>query len=275
MKELVFLKLGGSLITDKAHPNTLRRGTLPRLAREIAVVCRQNPDIQIIIGHGSGSFGHHAAKNHKTMDGVRTGEAWQGFAEVWLAARTLNQKVVEALTKAQLPVITFPGSAGITANQREIVSWDIGPLQAALDAGLIPVVAGDVIFDQAMGGTILSTEDQFYYLAQKLHPDRILIAGVEPGVWADYPDCTRIMDLITPQTHPALTAALQGSASADVTGGMASKVERMIQLVTEEPYVKICIFSGLQKGLIEQALAGNLPGTLIFNPSGGPDDFQP
>jgi len=132
-------------------------------------------------------------------------------------------------------------------------------------------VAGDVIFDRHLGGTILSTEDQFFHLAQQLHPDRILIAGIEPGVWADYPDCTRIMDLITPQTHPSLTPVLQGAVGADVTGGMASKVERMIQLVIREPYVKICIFSGLQKGLIEQALAGNLPGTLIFNPSGGPE----
>ncbi len=42
-------------------------------------------------------------------------------------------------------------------------------------------------FDRAKGGTILSTEELFEYLARELRPQRILLAGLEEGVWADFP----------------------------------------------------------------------------------------
>jgi isopentenyl phosphate kinase len=56
--ELVFLKLGGSLITDKDTPRSPRRDVLARLAAEILYAHRQRPQMQLVIGHGSGSFGH-------------------------------------------------------------------------------------------------------------------------------------------------------------------------------------------------------------------------
>ena len=59
---LTFLKLGGSLITDKDSPHTARPEILRRLAEEIAAARQHNPAMQLIIGHGSGSFGHMPAK---------------------------------------------------------------------------------------------------------------------------------------------------------------------------------------------------------------------
>ena len=64
---------------------------------------------------------------------------------------------------------------------------------------MIPLVNGDTIFDDQRGGTILSTEDLFIYLARQLHPERILLAGLEEGVWADYPACTQLIGEITPR----------------------------------------------------------------------------
>ena len=53
------LKLGGSLITDKANAKTPRRETLSRIALEIAAYRRYaGADGRLILGHGSGSFGH-------------------------------------------------------------------------------------------------------------------------------------------------------------------------------------------------------------------------
>lgn len=42
--------------------------------------------------------------------------------------------------------------------------------QAALDAGIVPVVHGDVAFDEELGGTIASTEDIFAFLAKEMAP---------------------------------------------------------------------------------------------------------
>ena len=69
-KEIVFLKLGGSLITDKDKPYTPRLDKLANLSLEIKTVLDSIPELVLILGHGSGSFGHTAAKKHGTRDGV-------------------------------------------------------------------------------------------------------------------------------------------------------------------------------------------------------------
>ena len=73
-KEIVLLKLGGSLITDKDTPYTPRLDKLKELALEIKTVLDSTPELLLILGHGSGSFGHVAAKKHGTRDGVHTAE---------------------------------------------------------------------------------------------------------------------------------------------------------------------------------------------------------
>lgn len=261
--ELVFLKLGGSLITDKDQPRTPRADVLARLAEEITGVRRERPEMALVLGHGSGSFGHIPARKHGTRQGVQTPGEWLGFAEVWKEARALNQLVVEALAAAGLPVIAFPPSAAVTARGGQPLHWDLAPLRAALAAGLVPLIHGDTIFDQQRGGTILSTEDLFIYLAYQLHPARILLAGREAGVWADFPACTRLIAEITPANFAAVAAQIRGSASVDVTGGMLAKVRSMLTLAQDLPGFEASIFSGFEAGLVRQALLGATPGTAI------------
>lgn len=266
--DLIFLKLGGSLITNKDQPHTARPDVLVRLAAEIAAARRENPHLTLLLGHGSGSFGHAAANQHGTRQGVNGAAGWAGFAEVWREARALNQIVIEALTSAGLPVIAFPPSAGVFAQDGIVAHWDTATLHAALQAGLIPLVNGDVIFDQIRGGTILSTEDIFLHLAKSLHPRAILLAGIEEGVWADYPARTQLIPLITPATFALLAANIGASASQDVTGGMLEKVRQMLALAQAQPDTQSVIFSGRTPENVYHLLtrsihAGISPGTIL------------
>jgi isopentenyl phosphate kinase len=263
--DLQFVKLGGSLITDKTRPHALRSEALRRLAAEIASACDQRPELHLLLGHGSGSFGHVAADRYGTRQGVETPEEWGGFCEVWMEASTLDRLVVTALKNAGLRPIAFPPSAVVVAKAGKVLSWDLAPIQAALQSGLMPVVYGDVVFDTNLGGTILSTETLFVYLAKELHPQRVLVAGLEAGVWQDYPACTRLVPEITPMNYPELEAALGGSDSTDVTGGMASKVEQLLAMVQTVPGLEALIFSGETPGVVEQALLGPVMGTRIKN----------
>lgn len=265
MDNLQFLKLGGSLITDKSLPHSPRLEVLSRLAYEIAAARQSDPGLKLIVGHGSGSFGHIPARRHGTRKGVRTPEEWQGFAEVWKEAAALNHIVVEALYVAGLPVIALPASASLVAEDGKALSWNLIPLTSALKAGLVPVIYGDVIFDQVRGGTIFSTEDLFMFLASQLHPQRLLLAGLENGVWADFPKRTQLINQITPQNIDAISPSLGRSNSVDVTGGMESKVRQMLSLVEENPGLEVLIFSGEIPGNILQALSGSGTGTRIEN----------
>jgi isopentenyl phosphate kinase len=136
-------------------------------------------------------------------------------------------------------------------------------LKAALAAGLVPVVYGDVIFDEVRAGTILSTEDLFEQLARELKPQRILLAGLEGAVWADFPERKQRLAKISPDSFDKIKARVGGSLAADVTGGMDSKVRQMLDLVTKNPGLSAQIFSGEEPGNILKALAGESLGTIL------------
>lgn len=263
LQRIVFLKLGGSLITDKAQIAAPRLDVLNRLAGEIAHAWRSQPGQGLVLGHGSGSFAHVPAKKYGTRQGVFTTQEWTGFLEVWRQAHALHRLVLEAMQKAGLPVISFPPSAMVQARSGQVLRWDSANLQHALDAGLIPVVYGDVVFDQLIGGSILSTEDLFDHLAPVLKPQRILLAGIEPGVWEDYPECTQIIPEIFAANIASVKKSLCGATTTDVTGGMASKVLQSLDLCKRVTGLQIVVFSGATPGLVSEALLGALPGTRI------------
>ena len=262
--KLQFLKLGGSLITDKTQVRSPRREMITRLAAEIKTVWEESRGLKLVLGHGSGSFGHVPAKKYGTRQGVKSREDWRGFAEVWGEARALNQLVMEALAAAGLPGMAFPASGSVTARDGQVAVWDLDPLKAALEAGLLPVVYGDVVFDQVRGGTILSTEDLFQHLARALKPRRITLAGIEAGVWADYPACTQVIEEIQAGIWEAVSGTLKGSAGTDVTGGMATKVEEMLALCTQVEGLEALIFSGEKPGNVAAVLRGGRVGTRIL-----------
>jgi isopentenyl phosphate kinase len=261
--ETTLLKLGGSLITAKDRPRTLRPGTLSRLAAEIASAIQKRPSLRLILGHGAGSFAHVSADRHRTREGVSTPAQWQGFAEVWWDAATLNHLVIEALREAGIAAVTLPPSASVLARDGIVSRWDLQPLKNALSSGLLPVIYGDVIFDSQRGGTILSTEDLFMHLARQLQPSRMLLAGIEPGVWEDYPQRKRLIPQVTSHNLAKIAATLGGAGATDVTGGMRSKVEQCLVLSQEISDLEIMIFSGDKPGTLLDVLLGAQSGTII------------
>ncbi len=262
-KEIIFLKLGGSLITDKDKPYTPRLDQLANLALELKSVLDSTPDLLLILGHGSGSFGHTAAKKYGTREGVRTTEQWHGFAEVRFQAAELNRHVMESLINAGLPAIPFPPSSTIVSNNRKVTSHNSLTIAKALEAHILPVVHGDVAFDESLGGTILSTEDVFAFLAEQFRPARILLAGIEAGVWEDFPARTRLVKEIQNSDYEKMRAGIGGSASTDVTGGMKAKVEEMLALIQKNKGLTVQIFSAEESGQLRSALKGENVGTLL------------
>ncbi|MEZ4518314.1 MAG: hypothetical protein R3C44_16330 [Chloroflexota bacterium] len=123
MSDLLFLKLGGSLITDKTGVEKLRADVLARVAAEIAAARQENPSLQLVLGHGSGSFGHVAAAQYQTRQGVHTVEQWQGYAVVSDAAARLNRLVVASLRAADVPAGTIPPSAAAVVAMVKLMNY--------------------------------------------------------------------------------------------------------------------------------------------------------
>lgn len=259
---MIFLKLGGSLITDKEQAETVRKDVLAYLCSDIAAYMQANPASCLLIGHGSGSFGHHEAAKYGTQEGVHTPEEWDGYAKVWQAAQRLNHVVVDELAAKSLPVVTLSPSASAVCRSGELVSLATEPIEHALNAGLIPVVHGDVAMDQVLGGTILSTEQVFTYLANCFQPNRILLAGREPGVLADPGEPDSVLTSISSNTFDQLQFG--DAVGDDVTGGMRAKVKEALRMARVAPDAEISIFCPAEPGSLLQVLQGGHPGTRIL-----------
>ncbi len=262
---LTFVKLGGSLITDKNQVSTARRAVIARLAQELHQAVSGDPDLQIILGHGSGSFGHPPAKIFKTREGVRSAEEWQGFLEVRKQADALHRIVMDELGQAGLGVVSFPPSAAAVARHHEEIQWDLTSMKNALQHALIPVVFGDVVFDEGIGGTILSTEEILAYLCSHLPIERVLMAGIEPGVWKSANQPADIYPIITPELFKTDISNIKNSTATDVTGGMRSKVEILLSTLKEHPHIEVSIFSGAEPNNLLNALRGENIGTVLRN----------
>lgn len=258
---VTLLKLGGSLITDKTQRETLRAEVLKRLATEIQHARLAMPARQLIIGHGSGSFGHFEARQHNTIAGVHSIAAWQGFARVATVAARLNGHVANALQQAEVPILQVQASASAIARAGRIETLAMSSILRAIEHELVPLVYGDVAFDDVLGGTILSTETIFSYLVSQVPVTRIILLGEVDGV---YNQQAAIIPEITPMNFDDVQAALGGSDGVDVTGGMLSKVQAMLDLATQPPYPEIFIANGLVTGRAQAALLGDpVAGTWI------------
>jgi isopentenyl phosphate kinase len=258
---ITLVKLGGSLITNKLAERQFRQSIMDRLASEIASACEINHDLKLIIGHGSGSFGHFAASRYRTIDGVHSLQEWRAFAEVATVAAELNYLVAKSLHEAGVPVWRLQPSSSSICNDGELVLMSVDPIRRALNNGLVPLVYGDVSFDNVRGGTILSTERIFLYLTAQLAVSRIFLLGEVEGV---YDSRGAIIHEINNNNFAEIESALGRSLGVDTTGGMNTKVRDMMELVSRLPAIEVRIFDGRQPSLLEKALLGvSSPGTVI------------
>ncbi|MFQ5341552.1 MAG: isopentenyl phosphate kinase [Anaerolineae bacterium] len=263
---VVFLKLGGSLITEKTQPETARTQVIRRLAQEIRAALDERPDLRLLLGHGSGSFGHYAAEHTRLLE--REGFAPQAYAEVGAAAARLNRIVTDICIAEGVPAVSLPPSASARCRDGRLQYLATAPVETLLAGGAVPLVYGDVALDETRGAAIVSTEDVFMYLASTLLPARIILAGEVDGVFTADPTrdpSAQPISEITPAMLPAMVQALGGSAGYDVTGGMVSKVRTMIDLVEAHPQTEVYVISGVEAGRVQSALTTKQPqgGTVI------------
>lgn len=253
MDNLLFLKLGGSAITDKTRESTARHEVIRRIAREIRNTLHSNSRLRLVIGHGSGSFGHFAAK--KSGFGQRGN--WRAYAETGAVASQLTRIVTDIFIAEGVPVVAMQPSASAVCRDGTLLQLATAPIEFALEHQLVPLVHGDVAFDETRDMTIASTEMIFAYLAERFKPTRIILAGIVDGVYTSDPlqdSDAKLIHEITPQNLPQIESQLRGSHGVDVTGGMVDKVRKMVALVERQPAVRVQIVSALRDGVLSRTL---------------------
>jgi isopentenyl phosphate kinase len=253
----IFIKLGGSILTDKTQPEAINLIALQMAAAAIAAVMREQPNLELLIGHGGGSFGHYWAEKYGTQHGVHSAEGWHGVARVADAMGRLNRIVVGALLEAGINAVGIQPMASAHAEGGTLYDLATPVIERLLAARLVPVVYGDVVLDTTQGAAIIATEALFAYLAPQLQPQRIVLVG-EAGVYtADPrrdPRAVRVAQITAANIETVLEQT-GGSHGIDVTGGMAAKVAQMWSLVQSVAGLEVLLI-GVEPSTLQAALRG-------------------
>ncbi len=256
----IMIKLGGSLITDKRRAKTFRRAAARGIAGQIKALHAGGMQ-RLVLGHGSGSFGHFEAQKHNTVNGVASPAQWLGFARVGAVASELSLLLLEELLAADLPALRFQPSSMLSAREGQILAIETRPLALALENNLIPLLHGDVALDSAIGGTIISTEALFARLAAPLDVSEIILLGEVDGV---LDQAGAVIPRISPSRLPRLRSLLGAASGVDVTGGMLQKVTEMLDLVATQPSLTVRIANGQRANILPDLILHRQPlGTFI------------
>jgi len=237
--DLVIVKLGGSVLTKKEGYKEENRASIARLAKGIADVYSK---CKLVLVHGAGSFGHAPVVKHGINEGVRTNAQKVGFADTHLAVSQLSNMIVEELIKNGVPAISMPPAVICRQDNKTIKEFGIGQIKAFLDAGYLPVVYGDMVLDDSMGGSVVSGDRLMAALAKGLGAKRMVSISDVEGVYVD----GKIFPVITKDNIDGIRSHLGLSGKTDVTGGMYGKIREIMgsgvpAVVTNEKNMKDAI----------------------------------
>lgn len=255
MRNRTILKLGGSVITEKAAGSAgiIRHDTLASIAAKLAAY----PDLPLLIVHGAGSFGHPQAKAYHIQQGV-TRENRKGIFETHQAVRDLNSSVVSALRSNGIEAVSIHPLHGCEASNGILVDPVFGHISQMIELGLVPVIHGDVVMDRVRGACIVSGDQLIRVLAEGLAMDRVGLATDVPGLLAE--DGSVVRELRQSTAHQV---TIGHSGHIDVTGGMEGKIAELLALADHG--IRSEIFHVSQ---IEAFLAGKDHGGTCILPEG-------
>lgn len=255
MKDIILVKFGGSIITDKHRAFHARRSVIRRLAQEIKSALKERP-FHIVVGHGSGSFGHTIAARYKMQQGLTRKESVKGLSLTSDAAITLHRIVMENLLEAGLPVFSFAPASFILSERKKEKEVFLTPILKTIEAGLIPVVYGDVVLDLAQGCAIFSADRTIGILAsflkKRFKSIKVISCVNTDGV---YDEEGNTIPVITLASFVGFQKSIKKSDAVDVTGGMLQKVKESLDIAS---------VSGIETLIINGRIPGNLKKALLL-----------
>ncbi|MDP7114166.1 MAG: isopentenyl phosphate kinase [Myxococcota bacterium] len=257
----VLVKLGGSLVTDKASAEPrVDSVTVERLAAELAAA---EPRPTVLI-HGAGSFGHRIVERTGVHRGLRDDACLLAMGETQRLQYELDARLARLLMDAGLPVMPVQASSMAVMRDGELRSLEVSAIREMVGWGLIPLLYGVPAIDRERGCSILSGDQLAPRIAAALDIPLVIHAtdvdGVYEGDPVDKPDARRI-DHIHRGNWAQVRERLAGSHNVDVTGGMGGKIGALLADAREGQITRIV--DGRIPGRLTAALSGEPVGTLV------------
>jgi isopentenyl-diphosphate delta-isomerase len=249
--EIIILKLGGSLLTDKNKPFSLREKILDSCINQII-----ESNKLIILIHGGGSFGHPIAKKYLISSGLNDSVEDQiiGLSKTHEAMNKFNSTIIGKLLDKGSPAISIQPSSIFIKEFNQIALKTIEPIERLLELRIIPVLYGDIILSWDSYFSILSGDQIILKLCEKFQNfkiSKVIFAIEKDGIYIKDNGKDKLALKLKSKDLTNLNLAELGQ-KIDVTGGIKSKLEIIKEIVSFN--IPVQIINGLKNDNILKAL---------------------
>jgi isopentenyl phosphate kinase len=279
-KRNVILKLGGSVITNKgstkfplsgneiwksAH-EFFRREVVKRICVEIK---DSLPDLgYLILVHGAGVFGHFPVS--KFLEADTRQQELVGWPLTSYSVLVENILLMNEMLSNGIPAISMPPRSLFTITKRDADRSWVGN-EALFDSEKIrrlipryvPILFGDLAFDEDGKAAVLSGDTILYLCARELGDVDLVACGTDvEGIFTDDPKKNphaRLIDRIALSEKHALSP--KESSNRDVDGGMIRKFGELMSIA--KLGIPSMVVDASREGNISKVLKGEHVGTLI------------
>jgi isopentenyl phosphate kinase len=256
---MIILKLGGSVITDKAQKQSFKTEIMNNLASQI-----KKADKEVIIIHGAGSFGHILAKEHNLNDGFFKDSQLLGFSQTHSMVQKLSNLVIDCLNKHNIPAVAIPPHSILTLKDHKPAKMDFDIFSYYIKHGFTPVTFGDVALDESLRFSICSGDLLVELLTKHFKPDKVVFAIDEDGLFSSNPKKdknAKLIDKANVKDLEKLTTTLD--SHADVTGGMAGKINT-IKTISKQGIETILVNGNKPDRLYKVLIGEDCTKTVIY-----------
>jgi isopentenyl phosphate kinase len=258
--ELTILKLGGSILTRKYQDGEFDSVITDRLAREIKQALTKSPQRLILI-HGAGGEVHRLAHQFNLQTGAKNPEQIDGALITHYAVRELTQQLLPILIKHELPIVPLPTNSMFMVKNGQPEVSGATLIKQALDTGLIPLLSGDMVFNDQVNFSILSGDQIAAILAKEFDAKKIIFASDVDGLYNSDPKTDPQAKLIERAELSSIDTTPTAPSSIDITNQMLGKIAALMK---DNNKIPVQILNGLVAGRLEQALTGEpIVGTVI------------
>ena len=253
-KDIILLKLGGSLLTDKNKPFSIREDVVKSAVRQII-----DANEKLILIHGGGSFGHPLAKKYNISKGLDKSIPNQilGVAETHQSMNKFNTYLINHFLEKGYPVLSIQTS-GIFIKDSEVISTkSLDVIETALDLDIMPVLYGDIILDKRGSFSIISGDQIILALCENLSDyniSKVVFAMESDGLFVVDKDNSENCKLVTECYSNELDSLKLADLGQkiDVTGGIKSKLNAIRKICKFK--IPVQLINGLIEGYIHKSL---------------------
>lgn len=217
---MILIKLGGSIITDKTRPLSVKQKTIDNLCKTLKKI--REP---LIVVHGGGSFGHYWSVKYDMHTKEKRYDL-HGVAIVKNSMIELDKIILDSLLKHKLHPYSLPPTDFMSGDRP--MPKKIEEISQIACSGLTPLTYGDALWYGKKKTYILSGDKIMTHLAKVLKPRLCIFALDEDGVYSDLESKTLISEIDS--LHNVISKNDHNNAIMDVTGGMTRKMTESLKI---------------------------------------------